>query len=68
MMNMEISIPETEEAIAGLENKFSDPDFFAKHGSEIKELQQELELRKAELEKLYSRWEELEAKKESFQK
>ena len=65
---LENSIPETEEAIAELENKFSDPDFFAKHGAEIKELQQELENRKAELEKLYARWEELEAKKESFQK
>ena len=65
---MENSIPETEEAIAELENKFSDPDFFVKHGAEIKELQQELEAKKAELEKLYARWEELEAKKESFQK
>ena len=65
---LENSIPETEEAISELENKFSDPDFFAKHGSEIKELQQELEAKKAELEKLYARWEELEAKKESFQK
>ena len=65
---LENSIPETEEAISELENKFSDPDFFAKHGAEIKELQQELEAKKAELEKLYARWEELEAKKESFQK
>ena len=66
--SLEIAIPEKEEAISELENKFSDPDFFAKHGSEIKILQQKLTDEKAELEKLYARWEELEAKKESFQK
>ena len=65
---LEPAILKTEEEISELESKFSDPDFFVKHGTEIKKLQLELESKKNGLEQLYSRWEELESKKESFAK
>ena len=66
--SLEPAITAAEEEIAAMEARFSDPDFFAKYGAEMKSLQDELNSAKAELERLYSRWEELEAKKESFGK
>lgn len=66
--SLETEIGNAEAEIASMENMFSEPDFFAKHGPEIKQLQEKLENRKSELNRFYSRWEELEAKKESFQK
>ena len=44
---------------AELEAVFSDPDFYAKHGSDHVKLQQELETVRAEAARLYERWEEL---------
>ena len=66
--SLEPAIMAAEEEIAALEQRFSEPDFFAKFGSEMKSLQEELNAKKSELERLYSRWEELEAKKESLKK
>ena len=65
--SLEQTIAETEERIAEIEAMFSDPDFFARHGKQTAELQRELEERKHSLENAYTRWEELESKKESFQ-
>ena len=64
--SLETEIGNAEAEIASMENMFSEPDFFAKHGPEIRQLQEKLENRKSELNRFYSRWEELEAKKESF--
>ncbi len=64
---LEQEIAKIEERIAEIEAMFSDPDFFARHGKQSAELQQELEERKSSLETAYARWEELESKKESFQ-
>ncbi len=57
---MEDAIAQAEEKISGLEAMFSAPDFFAVHGGRINELQQELSDARAEAERLYIRWEELE--------
>jgi len=55
-------IAANEEAAAELEEKFSDPDFYAKYGSQSAVLQQELDALKAEGLRLYARWDELESK------
>lgn len=60
---MEDAIQKAEMQIAELEAVFSDPDFYAKHGSDHVKLQQELETVRAEAARLYDRWEELETKK-----
>ena len=64
---LEQTIAETEARIREIEGMFSDPDFFVRHGRQSAELQKEMEERKRALETSYSRWEELESKKESFQ-
>ena len=51
-----------EEKVSELENLFSDPDFYAKHGSRTAELQAELEAARSSVARLYERWEELLAK------
>ena len=51
--------------VSELENLFSDPDFYAKHGSRTAELQAELAAAKEAVERLYLRWEELEAKNDA---
>lgn len=65
--SLEKSIAEYETRIAEIEQMFSDPEFFAKHGQDSAVLSREREETAALLEKAYSRWEELESKKESFQ-
>ena len=65
--SLEESIAGYENRIAEIERIFSDPDFFAKHGSESAALSREREEAGAALERAYARWEELESKKESFQ-
>ena len=64
---LEQTIAETEARIREIEGMFSDPDFFVRHGRQSAEFQKEMEERKRALESSYSRWEELESKKESFQ-
>ena len=63
--SLESEIAEKEQRIAEIEAMFADPDFFSKHGSECAALQKEIEDTKAQLEKSYARWEELEQKKEA---
>lgn len=60
--SMEEKVMELEGIIEEIETKFADPDFFKKHGAESTALQNELAEHKDNLEKLYARWEELEAK------
>ena len=59
---MEEAILEAEERVAQSEAIFADPDFHAKYGARTQELTQEMEAAKAEVERLYARWEELSAK------
>lgn len=45
------------------EKIFQAPDFYAKHGHEAARLKEDLEAARGECERLYSRWEYLENKK-----
>ena len=63
---LENEIPELEEAIATLEARFNDPASFSDPVREMKELTEQIETRKAELEKKYARWEELSEKLENL--
>ena len=66
LAQMEGNIGQTEERITEIENLFSAPDFFSKYGSEITKLQTELDELREKLDFLYTRWDELEQKKQSF--
>jgi len=62
---MEQAILEAESRVTELEAVFQTPDFYARHGHEAGRLKEDLEKAKAECERLYSRWEFLENKKNS---
>jgi ABC transport system ATP-binding/permease protein len=56
---MEDTILAAEEAVAALENQLNDPEFQAKNFTEIPALVAKLDAAKAEVARLYQRWEEL---------
>ena len=62
---MEQAILEAETRVSELEAVFQTPDFYARHGHEAARLKEELEEGRRECERLYSRWEFLENKKNS---
>lgn len=49
----------------GLEALLNDPDFQAKRSAEIPEMVEKLDVPKAKVARLYTRWEELEAVREA---
>ena len=55
-------IAANDEKTAELEAMFSDPDFYAKYGSQRTALQEQLDELRAESIRLYARWDELENK------
>lgn len=61
--SIEDAISAADDAVAELEAVFSDPDFFAKYGTQTAELQAKLDAARAESSRLYARWEELELKR-----
>ena len=61
LAGMEERILKIEGRAEEIEAKFSEPDFYEKHGDQSLGLQQELEEARAEAARLYERWEELEA-------
>lgn len=63
---MEESILMAEEAAAEIEAKLDDPAFQAANFNELPALAEKLENARAEIAKLYTRWEELEALKEAM--
>lgn len=65
---LENTIPELEEEIATLEERFNDPASFTDPVREMKELTEQIGNLKAELEKKYARWEELSEKLEELRK
>ncbi len=65
---LENTIPELEEEIATLEERFNDPASFSDPLREMKELTEQIGNLKAELEKKYARWEELSEKLEELRK
>ena len=58
---IEETILAAEEKAAEIEQKLNDPDFFVEHYEEATKLTDELEPAKAEVSRLYDRWQELEA-------
>ncbi|MGE4564965.1 MAG: ABC-F family ATP-binding cassette domain-containing protein [Victivallaceae bacterium] len=62
---IEDKVAAAEDAVSELEKQFSDPGFFAGHGSRITELSAALDAARQHAETLYRRWEELEQKKSS---
>ncbi len=57
---MEEAIHSAEQKVAEIESLFTQPDFHARYGKQLTELQQELEQARAKVERLYERWAELE--------
>jgi len=55
-------IEEMEQRIARLERELADPDLYASRGADVPALVAELERAKTEVERLLSRWEELETR------
>ncbi len=58
--SIEDTIAAAEEHVAEIEAIFSQPDFHVKYGKQTVELTQKLNDAKAEVERLYARWDELE--------
>jgi ATP-binding cassette subfamily F protein uup len=58
---MEEQILTAEAEVERVERSFTDPDFFRRYGMQRRELEQQLTYAKAEVERLYARWSELEA-------
>ena len=61
--SIEETILSAEAQVADLEAKFTDPEFHAKYGRQTAELTAQLDAAKAEVERLYARWTELEDKR-----
>ena len=62
---MEAQIHTLEAEVTRIESLFADPEFFRKNAAQVNQLTHELEAAKANVPKLYARWEELEAIKSS---
>jgi ATP-binding cassette subfamily F protein uup len=59
---MEAQIHAVEAEVARIEGLFADPAYFRKHAAQVNQLTHELEAAKEKITKLYSRWEQLDAK------
>ncbi len=65
---MEATILAAEQVAKGIEAKLNDVKFQAQHYEEIFELVAKLDAAKAEVARLYQRWEELKALREALEK
>lgn len=65
---IEAQIHTVEGEVARIEGLFADPEFFRKHATQVNKLTDELDAAKANVVKLYARWEELEALKAASEK
>jgi ATP-binding cassette subfamily F protein uup len=63
LKGMEPQIHSVEAEIARIEGLFANPEFFRKHAAQVNQLTDELDAAKANLTKLFARWEELESLK-----
>ncbi len=61
--NIESEIAAAESEVQRIEELFSDPDFYKKHGDKTAQLNDELNAAKNKADLLYKRWDELETKK-----
>ena len=66
LLHIEENIAEAEAALEEIESRFSEPDFFVKHAKEMPEFEAALANARAEVERLYARWDELEQIKNSI--
>ena len=57
---MEGSIETAESEVSRLETLFAAPDFYEKHGNDWQTLEAQLKEKREEVQRLYTRWEELE--------
>jgi ABC transport system ATP-binding/permease protein len=60
---IESDISRAEGEVEHIEGLFALPDFYARHGGEVQQLTDELARRKADVERLYARWNHLEEKR-----
>ena len=60
LLHMEENIAAAEAALEEIESRFSEPDFFVKNAKDMPRFEAELAAARAEVERLYARWEELE--------
>jgi len=58
---MEAQIHAVEAEVTRIEGLFAQPDFFKKYATQVNQMTAELDTAKANITKLYARWEELEA-------
>ena len=58
--SIEDTIAAAEGKVSEIESLFSQPDFHIKYGKQTAELTQKLNDARAEVERLYARWDELE--------
>ena len=65
---IEATILAAEQEAEQIEGQLNDPEFQAQHYAEIPELIAKLDAAKAEVSRLYQRWEELEALREALEK
>jgi ATP-binding cassette subfamily F protein uup len=61
LAGIEAAIHTAEETVETLEAMFAEPDFHAKHGNEAEALMAQMASARSEAERLYARWEKLEA-------
>ncbi|HCE41944.1 MAG TPA: ABC transporter [Lentisphaeria bacterium] len=60
---MEEKISRAEAVVAEMEAQMNDPEFYIKNGPKVKDIIADLESRRTEIEKSYSRWHELSSEK-----
>ncbi|MDX2094022.1 MAG: ABC-F family ATP-binding cassette domain-containing protein [Kofleriaceae bacterium] len=61
LAGMEAAIAATEARVTELEANLQDPNVFKERGAEVNQLVAELDAKRAEIERLFARWQELEA-------
>ena len=65
---MEARILEVEEEISGIEALYCLPDFHQKYALKVRELEEKLQTSKEMRDRLYDRWQELEAIQQAYEK
>jgi len=63
LAGMEDAVLQAEETVSALEREFTAPDFYTTRAKDAPLMQAKLDAARAELDRLYARWEELEKKK-----
>jgi ATP-binding cassette subfamily F protein uup len=63
---IEAEIQQAEADVQRIESLFMSPDFYAQHGERAAQLSAELDTARADVERLYARWHELEEKRSSL--